>query len=208
MALCAMALFMNAIDQRTYVPFGQAGPHITPGDRADVNSIPLIERRHFCYVRGLALDLVRWFFSHYGIGDSVQVSDRGYLGLLAPIMATIAVHMVRYKYKAENKGIPGFSSAPAFERQIKMALFAFEGFEESYNTRFDTAFTEMGGSSQSDIDTISLAFLLDGCSVVAFNPPRDDDEPIVDYIKAGMNMGDECYFSAVKGMCFMGLTNV
>src|ERR1700704_2076090 len=103
-----MALFMNTIDQRTYVPFGQAGANITPEEhtrqqRTDINSIPLIERRHFCYVRGLALDLVRWFFSRYGVGDSMGDSGGGYLELLAPIMASIAVEMVRYKSKAEKK---------------------------------------------------------------------------------------------------------
>lgn len=207
LTLCAMALFMNAIDQRTYVPFGQAGANITPEEhtrqqRTDINSIPLIERRHFCYVRGLALDLVRWFFSRYGVGDSMQDSGGGYLGPLAPIMASIAVEMVCYKSKAEKKGIPGFCSVPAFERQIKQALFAFEGFEEAYNTCYQAAL------AQSDKDGISLAFILEDLTLVALNPPRDDNAPIIDYLEAGMNVGDKRYFSAVKGMCFTALMNV
>jgi hypothetical protein len=210
MTLCAMALFMNAIDQRTYVPFGQAGADITPEEHTrqqctDLNSIPLIERRHFCYVRGLALDLVRWFFSRYGVGDSMPDSGGGYLGPLAPIMATVAVDMVRYKSKAEKRGIPGFCSVLAFECQIKQALFAFEGFEEAYNTCYKAA---LRSASDSDKDGVSLAFILDDFTLVALNPPMDDDSPIIDYLEAGMNMGDKRYFSAVKGMCFTALINV
>lgn len=199
--LCAMALFMNALDKRTYMPFGQAGAIITPEEREqqkrqDFNSIPHIERRHFCYVRGLAFDLARWFFSNYEL--------EGYDLELPPIIAAIALDMVRYKFKAEESGVDGFCSASQFERQIKMALFAFEDFGTQYREQEHRARRR----SQADKEAINLPFLMEGYTLVALDPPQEDQEPITDYFNAGKNKADRKYFSAVKGMPFVGPMNV
>ena len=198
--LCAMALFMNALDERTYVPFAQAGAVITPEERErqkrqDLNSISHIERRHFCYVRGLAFDLARWFFSNYEL--------EGYDLELPPIIASIAWNMVQYKHKAEESGVGGFCSTSEFERQIKMALFAFEGFEKEYKEQEDHA----RSSLQAAQAAIQLPFIIEGYTLVALDPPKEDQEPITDYFKAGKNRADNKYFFTVKGMDFFRWAN-
>ena len=54
LSLLAIAVFMNALDKRTYMPFKQGVDPLTPDDllmqrRMDINAIPLVERRHFCF---------------------------------------------------------------------------------------------------------------------------------------------------------------
>lgn len=200
-----MALFMNALDKGTYMPFTQSGGPVTPEEwtrqqSVDLNSLSHIERLHFCYVRGLAFDLVDWFFHNYEIqGGDTDTGDAGdpYLDFLVPLVAPIARDVVRYKKEAEESGIQGFCSASAFEDQIEMALFGFEGLEEAYWKSVKEKL-----SSQSAKDALELPFFLeDYTGVVALDGPQYD--PIPDYVESGKNNADMKYFSALKGMCFM-----
>jgi len=204
--LFAMALFMNALDKRTYIPFAQAGANLTSEERLrqremDLNSIPHIERRHCCYVRGLAFDLVGWFFNYYKLKGETIDPSKGDFSLLPVLIAVIARYMVRYKYMAHGNGIKGVCSASAFERQIKMSLFAFPGFEEEYKALQDK------GDGKENPNTLRLPSVLEGLDLMVRDKPKDY-QPIVDYFRAGKNRADNKYFFAVKGMYFITLLMV
>ena len=67
-ALFAMAFFGNVFDKRTYLPFihsvnGPTTKECEQQKEDDINAIPLLERHHYCYTRGLAFDLIFWFLN-------------------------------------------------------------------------------------------------------------------------------------------------
>jgi hypothetical protein len=65
-ALFAMAIYGNVFDKCTYMPFINSVDDLEEDElknqkESDINAIPLIERHHYCYTRGLAFDLLFWF---------------------------------------------------------------------------------------------------------------------------------------------------
>jgi hypothetical protein len=63
MSLVVMAIFLNVFDERTYQLSSETfetNPTVLQQCHAvfDPNAIPVVERYHLCYNRGLALDLL------------------------------------------------------------------------------------------------------------------------------------------------------
>lgn len=190
----AIAIFMNALDKRTYMPFVQAGATLTPEEqkqhrKMDLNAIPFIERRHCCYTRGLAFDIMGWFYNRYKLQKEGMNPIDGYLQL-TPVIARFGWHMVQYKRKAEEYGTVGVCTASAFERQVEMALFGFEGFEETYKEPVD-----------GEDDQLRLPFRFWGYSVVE-SEPQHHYKAIDNYFKAGRNRADNKFFFVAKGWFF------
>jgi len=197
---------MNALDKRTYMPFVQAGATLTPEERKerraqDLNSIPHVERRHFCYVRGLAFDLIKWFFDNYDLQRKGMTLSDGYFTQAVPLVVATAREMIRYKLHAEAQGILGCCSSSAFQRQIEWALFGFDGFEEQYKLR--VADERHKSKTFPDLDDpLRLWFVMPDDRVVRLEKARGDGKGNADYFNAGKNRADNRYFFAVKGMCF------
>jgi len=87
-ALFAMAIFGNVFDKCTYLPFIHSvnGPTLKECEQqkeANINAIPLLERRHYCYTRGLAFDLIFWFLNQFGFSKKDQEPDDAYHDILA-----------------------------------------------------------------------------------------------------------------------------
>jgi len=127
---------MNALDKRTYIPLAEAGGTLTQLKNKNNNAIPMVERRHCCYIRGLAFDIMGWFNDHYELRCEGMHSDGGQLQL-APLIAKFGSDMVRYKRKVDERGAVGAYNVTVFERQVEMALFGFHGFEEHYKAMVD-----------------------------------------------------------------------
>ncbi|KIM38064.1 hypothetical protein M413DRAFT_13028 [Hebeloma cylindrosporum] len=202
-SLFALAIFINALDERTYMPFAQAASSLTPEDQQrqlemDLNAIPHIERRHCCYVRGLAFDLVYWFFNHYELkGPTVETSD-AYTDNIVPLISRLGVEMVRYKYKAHQSNILGVCKPSQFEKQVKMALFAFPGMEEQYKEIMAHEQQEDWKPNGSNA-AIPMLFSFEGTSVMALDAPSLVHTPVDDYFQAGKNRADNKYFYATNG---------
>ena len=201
LGLFAIAVFMNALDRRTYLPFAQAASSLTAEaiqaqQNTDINAIPLLERRHCCYVRGLAFDLLGWFYNHYKVERANCV--QGYSEYLAPFVAGVGRDLVRYKAKAYDSGIPGVCTPTAFEQQIKMSLFGFQGMEEGYKdtVRRDKDEQRRALYGSGDLD---LPFSLEGFTITPYTTPQHFNEPVSDYFREGRNRADNRYFHAVKG---------
>ncbi|KIM35727.1 hypothetical protein M413DRAFT_32284 [Hebeloma cylindrosporum] len=189
-ALFAMAVFANVLDERTYMPF----VHTVEGPSAeerqvqkanDINAIPLLERRHYCYARGLAIDLLRWFFNHYSLAKPNQEADDGYRFLLLPITAELGTTMVAYKLEAEGNQHPGLCDGEDFCMQVELAV-ALEGMKETYEGTEDPPST--------------LAFNFDDYDVLSLQTPENSYPPIDNFFECGKNLADVLYFSSLQVM--------
>jgi hypothetical protein len=201
-SLFNIAIFMNALDKRTYQPYTQSVSPLTQEElraqrEMDLNAIPLIERRHCCYIRGLVFDLLGWFQNHYKMleisGEVAEITD------MIPTAGDFGQRLVQYKRKATDNGIPGVCTYSAFKRQVEMALFQFEGMEEMYKELFeDHQSDEMRARyAEGEID---LILSLDSYRLEAYSTTQDLRQPITDYFKAGKNRADNIYFYGLAGM--------
>jgi len=191
----AIAIFMNALDKRTYIPLAPARVTLTTVEQKrqrqmDLNAIPVLERRHCCYIRGLAFDIMGWFSDHYELRGDGMLPDSGDLQLV-PQIAKFGRDMVRYKCKVDEQNAVGACNATAFQHQVEMALFGFHGFEEHYKEMVDVE------------EELGLPFSFKGYDVVALDKPHHHHKAIDDYFKAGRNRADNKYFYALNGSYFI-----
>jgi hypothetical protein len=196
-ALFAMAMFSNALDQRTYMPFQHTIDKPSTNEREeqwkiDLNAIPLLERRHYSYTRGLAFDLLHWFFNRFGFSKPNQETDDAYTCLLAPFTAELGRKMVTYKFSAEKNKYRGVCTAEKFEHQVQKAIFCFDGMQDAYD------------NVEDDIDEPdpSFAFEFDDYDVAEYDVlPHDSVQhfyrSIDDFFDFGKNDADHAYFDSL-----------
>jgi len=191
-ALFAMAIFGNAFDKRTYMPLiftvdGLSEDELKAQKEADVNAIPPLERQHYCHTRGLAFDLIHWFFNHYSLEKPNEEADDAYGCILAPFIAELGHKVIQYKFAAQENKRPGVCNGEEFEHQVKMALsikamhFPFNAVE-SFSPSFE--------------------FDFDDYSVTALATTKNDYPFFEDFLGAGKNDADETYFAALGGQFY------
>jgi hypothetical protein len=173
-ALATIAIFLNVFDERTYQLSSnthQADPATLQQchDIFDLNAIPVIERYHLCYTRGLSLDLLEWFFENYSF-SSVDLEEDdidAFATIFIPFIVCIGRQIAKYKRAAEEYGR---TTLPTFEhvnRQIQSALFSLQfardvwleekAAEEENNHTED--------AEDGEIDTYDLDFDLSGYTI-------------------------------------------
>ena len=186
-ALFAMAIYANVFDKRTYMPFiDDLSPEEREEQKAyDINAIPPLERRHYCYCRGLAFDLLSWFFNNYGFSKPGEEPDYAYRQLFAPYIAELGHSMVEYKLAAEQHEVPSTYTAEDFRSQVEMALFEYRDMEDLYK----------------DIEepNPSFAFDIDDYTLKAYESMQNIHESITEYFECGQTIADRKYFAAVGG---------
>ena len=132
-SLVALAIFLNVLDERTYqlsLEAYQDDPVALQQsyDIFDLNAIPVIERYHFCYTRGLSLDLLEWFFENYSF-SSVELEEEdidAFGNIFVPFMVHIGRQIAKYKHSAEENGRTAPSTYAQVNFQIQSALFSLE----------------------------------------------------------------------------------
>ena len=189
-ALFAMAFFGNVFDKRTYLPFIHSVNAPTRKEREqqkedDINAIPLLERRHYCYTRGLAFDLIFWFLNRFGFSKEDQEPVDAYHDILAPYTAQLGRYMVEYKWEALELEVPGACTRDDFENQVLMAI-------DSYND-MDNAYDDIEDSNPS------FAFDFMDYKLTAYNSTQESYQPITDFFDWGKTLADDKYFTAVEG---------
>jgi hypothetical protein len=134
LSLVALAFFLNILDERTYQlsteayqdnPVALQQCHET----FDLNAIPVIERFHLCYTRGLALDLLEWFFENYSF-SSVELEEDdvdAFPVIFIPFIVHIGRQIAKYKRVAEEHGNTKSSSFYQVNRQVQYVLFSLAG---------------------------------------------------------------------------------
>jgi len=188
-ALFAMALYANVLDKRTYMPFIHSVNELSPQEReeqrdSDINAISLLERRHYCYTRGLAFDLLFWFFNNYSFAKAGDEDDAAFDNLLLPFTAELGRHMVAYKFDAHDLQIPGACDEKDFQMQVEMALIRYTGMEEAYDTMKEANST--------------FAFDFQDYKVTQYDTTQDFHPTISKYFEFGQTMADQKYFAAIE----------
>lgn len=98
-ALCILGILCNVLDQRTY----QYGPDPDPPNLLwkvhiddDANNISTEERHKCIRTRGLAYDLIMWFFQTYMVTDNDTQQKMTRLTLFVPHIAQVTTAMILY----------------------------------------------------------------------------------------------------------------
>jgi hypothetical protein len=156
-ALFALAIFLNALDERTYtIPAQSPQLHAI----FDLNAIPLVERYHNCYVRGLAFDLMEWYFEHYEFslvnGEDSEDDIDTHQFLLVPFTVHIARHLIGYKMHAEVNGHTTNSTYKQVQYQVESAIYSFKYMRSTYLTQTREACEEEYDPDNSDDDARSI----------------------------------------------------
>lgn len=188
-ALFQLALYGNAFDKRTYMPFNHNVNNLSTEEleeqrSSDINAIPLLEWRHYCYARGLAFDLLFWFFNHFHFRKPMEEPEDGYANVLVPITARLAYDMVAYKFEAEELDVHGTCGGLEFKAQVEMALLTYEVMEEAYEDIEDNAW--------------NFAFDFMNFTVMEYGISDNWHPPVTDFFDLGKTSADERYFAALK----------
>jgi hypothetical protein len=132
-ALATMAILLNVFDERTYQLSSdthQADPTALQQchDIFDLNAIPVVERYHLCYTRGLSLDLLEWFFENYSFSNTELEEDDvdAFSTIFIPFIVCIGRQIAKYKHAAEEYDRTALPTFERMNRQIQSALFSLE----------------------------------------------------------------------------------
>ena len=199
-ALFTMAIFLNAFDKRTYLHItnSPSSKHHRRQWENDLNAISLLERRHYSYTRGLAFDLIHWFFNRYGLSMPDEEPDDAYTCLLAPFVAETGRNMVKYKFAAENNQHSGNCTGLEFEEQVKKAIFCFDPMQEIYED-MDVCLADDDDGIDDDVDLYpSFAFDFGDYDVVPYDSTQHFYSSIDDFFEFGKNSADCAYFRALE----------
>lgn len=154
-ALFALAIFLNVLDERTYIFSPES---LQLHDSFDLNEIPFVERYHNCYARGLAFDLVEWYFENYEFSYSSDEEDDidAYQFILVPFTAHVARHIIGYKMHAEFSGHSKLSTYKKVQLQVESAIYPFEHMQSTYLTQLNDAHEEEYDPENSSDDGQSI----------------------------------------------------
>ena len=130
---CTLAIFLNVLDERTYklsLETYQDNPIALQQsyDIFDLNAIPVIERYHLSYTRGLSLYLLEWVFENY-VFSSVELEEEdvdAFGTIFVPFIVYIGRQIAKYKRTAEEHGRTTSSTYKQVNFQIQSALFLLE----------------------------------------------------------------------------------
>lgn len=138
-SLITIAIFLNVFDERTYQLSSDAfQEHPTNFQQChevfDLNAIPVIERLHLCYTRGLSFDLLIWFFQHYSFSNATLEEDDidAYTAIFIPFVVHIGRQIIRYKRLAEARGHTTSSNSKQITCQVQLALFGFKFMRDAW----------------------------------------------------------------------------
>jgi len=113
LTLCNFCILANVLDFRTYSFHGlKESDNPSPRDwdqrnRWDRNALSWVDREYYVYVRGLALNLIRWISCHYDATSlqsqhPVQSFEKNFCG---KYLIDQACAILSYKQKAQDEGI-------------------------------------------------------------------------------------------------------
>lgn len=208
-ALFVLSMLMNAFDARTYqvpVEFGELSHDdiLLRQQVFDLNAIPVIERHKMCHTRGLALDLVLWFFEKYEFTDHTsdeEVIDGLHI-ILIPFTAHIARQTIRYKRLADKCGHDGIGSPQQIKDQIELALFQIPELKDAYHQEL-AAEEEKGyysdASSTKSVysDFYNLDYDFTRYTIKERQLSEDPKSQLDNFIEHGQNLADKRFFKGL-----------
>lgn len=208
-SLLTIAHFLNVFDERTY----QLSSDTLQEDRAvlqqchdvfDLNAIPIVERHHMCYTRGLTIELLNWFFANYSI-SSVEFEEGDIDGnnyIFAPFVVHIGRQIVRYKRFAEKSGHTTSATSNEVNRQIQWALFAFKFMRDTWlEDKAEEEERKYNDDSDDELCIDSpdcdLDFDLSPYSITQRDKPINHGYNIDNYVEEGKTIADRRFFQGL-----------
>jgi hypothetical protein len=143
LALCNFCIMANVLDYNTYsfldLPHGQkaTAKHMHLRVLYDYNALDPERRRHFSYIRGLAMNLIHWISCHYDVTSVDKASNpanqsidfvRDFAGQYLTRQAYVVLN---YKTLAEEQEVLGIWNCKAADVQRQLELL-FDGKEDLY----------------------------------------------------------------------------
>lgn len=199
-ALFTITMFLNVFDDRTYCQ-----PEISanqPKHRLatlqvnfDINAIPVTERLHFCYTRGLVFDLLFWFFNHYSISNRHDPDKEinGYRDLLIPFLVHVGRHIMDYKRTAYSKGYQACISPDQVEQQVRSVLFCRREIKREYEKQISAHHEADDPSYKYDMGFDFTDFTINERQL-----PISNRIPIIDFLTEGQTLGDKRFFKGLS----------
>jgi hypothetical protein len=207
-SLTTIALLANVLDERTYqLPTKfMADDIVRCHEMFDLNAIPVVEHHQNCYARGLALNLILWYFQKYTfsrIGSAENLD--GYAQIFVPFAVHIGRQIIRYKYaskSAEGKLSP---TAKGVEEQVIKALFCYEGMQQEYEIQ---AANDPDGAIDSTPSPSELCDLNFDISMFEISERRDFEggkfiRSSDCYLKDGQNNADDLFFGGLSSHFYL-----
>jgi hypothetical protein len=205
-SLFAITVFFNVLDERTYqFPAGSQEDDASIERRQkifDLNAIPVIERYHLCYTRGLSLDLINWFFENYQFSHVDFHVDEidGYLAILVPFIAHLGRQIVRYKRISVETGHISISTYDQLKHQVVSALFDYKWMKDAYEQAVEDE--EAAGYHSDDSDAqsqCSIFYNFDYGDFTNYNISKrqavhPNADRMTDFLEGGKTLTDRRFF--------------
>lgn len=188
-SLVTLAIFLNVLDERTYKlssETSQEDPTFLEQCHTafDLNAIPVVERHHLCYTRGLSIDLLNWFFLNYSFSniDLDETDINAYTTIFVPFAVHIGRQIIRYKRLAEARGHTTSSTIGQVTHQVQSALFGFVSMRDAWleekAAEEERAYNDDADDDELDSENNDLDFNLDNYVITrreqAESKPPDD----------------------------------
>jgi hypothetical protein len=210
MSLFAMAIFLNVFDPRTYrfplfSPMDNVHTVVQQYNIFDLNEVPIEERHHACYIRGLAFDLINWFFDKYIIADAEMEHQEieAYEAFAVPFVTHIGHQIVRYKENALESKYTSVCSLPRLKNQVELALFGFRHMKAAYEhlvslQELRDSIKDVKVLKARESDFYDLDFNFNTFTVEERPLSEKDGLRLTDFLEIGQNLADKRYFKGVK----------
>lgn len=204
-SLITIAIFLNVFDERTYQLSSdgfQEHPTILQQchEVFDLNAIPVIERLHLCYTRGLSFDLLNWFFQHYSFSNAELEEDDidAYAAIFVPFVVHIGRQIIRYKRLAEACGHTSSSTSKQIICQVQSALFGFklmrDAWLEEKASEEEKDYCGDACDDQSDSEHNNLDFDFVNYAICQRELPEFRNSNANSFLEDGKTMADRCFF--------------
>lgn len=139
LSLCNFCIMANVLDCNTYsfldLPYGKKATAKQMRLRVlyDYNALDPDRRRHFSYIRGLAMNLIKWISCHYDVRSKEADAEpinfvRDFAG---QYLMRQAHALLNYKIQAEEQEILGLWNCKAEDVRRQLNLL-FNGKEDTY----------------------------------------------------------------------------
>lgn len=203
-SLVTMAIFLNVLDERTYQLSSEAYQedpitlqqcHVA----FDLNAIPVIERHHLCYTRGLSIDLLDWLFETYAF-SSVELEEDdldAFAALFVPFIVRIGRQIIKYKRAAEENGNITSSTSEQVNRQVQSVLFALDPMRDAWleekASEQEKDFIQYLDEELAGFDACDLDFDLSDCTISRREVPMERKSK-ENFIENGKSHADRRFF--------------
>jgi hypothetical protein len=204
LALVAMGIFLNVLDERTYqcsLEAHQDDPTALQQchDIFDLNAISVVERHHLCYIRGILLDLLEWFFENFSFSSADLEEDDidAHRMIFIPFVVHIGRQIMKYKRAAEKRGYTTLSKFEEVNRQIQLALFSLDSARDTWIEDKAAEEEKIHDDESYGMDTHDLDYDISGYTISRRENPAERSS-CDNFVEKGKTKADDRFFRGLS----------